>query len=247
MHILKTTVSTLAITLLAGSAAYAADVDTSKKNPAPAAAVTKGTDKDGNAKFQNDAYITISGTVGNIVEEDEFQLNHAGGLITVDTNDAWPDLFRTEAATMLKTGDRVSVTGKVDNNLFSGDEIEAYRLSVAGDTYGRVYTNQHYAPSHEGDYAAYNNVAYGTGLTDDQQVRISGEVSSITDDDTFMLRYGNGEILIDTDDVEFTNADKLNVGDEVVVFGEVDKDLFKKKEVEAERVILSRSYSQIAR
>lgn len=210
-------------------------------------AAAEGTDKDGNVKFQNDAYITITGTVGSITDEDEFQLNHAGGTITVDTNDAWPDLFRADAGTVLNTGDRVSVTGKVDNNLFSGNEIEAYRLTVSGDTYGRIYTNQNYAPSYENDYAAYNNVAYGTGLTDDQQVRISGEVSKIVNDEKFMLRYGNGEIQVDTDDVDFTNAAKLNVGDEVVVFGEVDKDLFQKKEVEAERVILSRAYSQIAR
>lgn len=246
MHALKTTVSALAITLLAGTAAHAQEMGT-KANPAPAVAAAKGTDKSGNIKFENDAYITISGTVGEITDGDEFMLNHAGGMIKVDTNDTWPDLFANDAATLLKTGDRVSVTGKVDNNLFTTNEIEAYRMTVAGNSYSRVYTNQAYAPSYENDYAAYNNVAYGAGLEDDQKVRISGEVSRIEKDDKFMLRYGNGEIMVDTDDVEFSNVTALAVGDEVVVFGEVDKDLFQKKEVEAERVILSRAYSQIVR
>lgn len=244
MHTFNITVSALVISLVAGAAAYAAD--TRESTPAPAAAVAKGTDKDGNVKFENDAYITLSGTVGEITDEDAFTLNHAGGIIEVDTNAAWPDLF-AGTGSMLKTGDRVSVTGKVDNNLFSANEIEAYRLSVAGESHSRVYTNSHYAPDYGDDFAAYENAAYGAGLDDDQKVRISGEVSRIMEDDTFMLRYGNGQIIVDAEDVEFTNAGRLAVGDEVVVFGKVDKALFQKKQVEAERVILSRAYSQIAR
>lgn len=245
---LKISASALAMALAVSTAAYADDIKTSKENPAPAAAVAKGTDKDGNVKFENNAYITISGTVGNITDDDEFQLNHTGGTVEVDTNDSWPDLFEASTGTgMLKTGDRVTVTGKVDNNLFSTNEIEAYRITVADSNFSRVYTNDAYAPSYAEDYAAYNNVAYGAGLEDDQKVRLSGEVSRIIEDDEFMLTYSGGEIIVDVDDLDFTNAENLAVGDEVVVFGEVDKDWFQDKKVEADRVILSRAYSQIVR
>lgn len=243
--ILKSSLPLLSLVLLAATPAHAQpQVETSRSNPAPAAAVAEGADKQGNVTFRNDAYITLTGTVGNIIDDDEFQLNHAGGVITVDTNDSWPDLFRKDAPTLLKTGDRVTVTGKVDNNLFSTNEIEAYRLEVSGEQFSRVYTDERYAPGSKDDYAAYHNVTYGAGLEDDQKVRLAGEVARILDDDAFLLRYGNGEIRVDIDDVEFSDANRLMVGDEVIVFGEVDKDWFSKKEVEADRVILSRAYSQ---
>lgn len=245
MHtMLKITASALALTMMA-SAAHAQNVNTSATNPAPAAAVTTGTE-DGSVKFQNDAYITLSGTVGEIKDGDEFVLQHAGGSIEVDTNDTWPDLFKADAATLLKTGDRVTVTGKVDNNLFTTNEIEAYQLTVNGPSYNRVYTNNNFGPDNDDEYMAYSG-AYGAGLKDDQDVRLSGEVARIMDDKSFMLRYGNGEIKVETDDVEFTNATRLAVGDEVVVYGEVDEGWFDKKSVEAERVILSRAYSSIVR
>lgn len=231
----------LATSLLAG-AAYAATQGT---EPVPAAAMAEGVE-DGNVKFKNDAYITLSGTVGTIKDEDEFELKHAGGTIMVDTNDTWPDLFAENAATLLKSGDRVTVTGRVDNNLFSTNEIEAYQLTVNGSGYNRVYTNQAYAPDNDAEYMAYYP-NYGAGLEDDQNVRLAGEISSIGKDDSFMLRYGNGEIKVETDDVNFSNTSRLDVGDEVVVFGEVEDGWFQKKTVDADRIILSRSYSQLNR
>lgn len=245
--LLKITTSAIAVTMMTGVAAYAssATVGTSVTNPAPAAAAVEGTEA-GSVKFQNDAYITLSGTVGEITDGDQFKLNHSGGIIMVDTNDTWPDLFEVDADTLLKTGDRITVTGKVDNNLFAQNEIEAYQLTVDGPTYNRVYTNSNFGPENDDSYMAYYG-SYGAGLSDDQEVRLSGTVSKLVNNESFMLRYGNGEIRVETDDLEFTNADRLSVGDEVVVYGEVDEGWFKKKAVEADRIILSRSYSMITR
>ncbi|MCH2546300.1 MAG: NirD/YgiW/YdeI family stress tolerance protein [Alphaproteobacteria bacterium] len=252
MHnLLKITTSTIAVTLMTGVAAYAASgsvttkTNMNAKTTTPAAEAVEGTEN-GSVKFKNDTYITLSGTVGEITDNDEFKLKHPGGTIMVDTNDTWPDLFRKDADTIIKMGDRVTVTGKVDNNLFAANEIEAYQLTVDGSGYNRVYTNNNFGPENDDSYMASYGT-YGSGLTDDQDVRLSGVVSSISDNEAFMLRYGNGEIRIETDDVEFTNANRLAVGDEVVVFGEVDEGWFKKKAIEADRIILSRAYSQITR
>src|SRR5690606_14607894 len=103
--------------------------------------------------------------------------------------------------------------------------------TVADQNHSRVYTDNDMKLANEADYAAYHNVVYGQGLVDDQKVRLTGEISRIVDGDKFMLRYGDGEILVDADDVDFTNATRLAIGDEVIVFGKVDKDWFKKKEL----------------
>lgn len=260
MHnLLKITVSTVAVTLMAAAAAYAtsatspntSNADTAKATTAAKAsaktnaAATQETTTD-DAKFQNDAFITLSGTVSEISDGDEFQLQYAGGTIKVDTNDTWPDLFQADTNTLLKTGDNVTVTGKVDNNLFTANEIEAYQLTVNGPSYNRVYTNNNFGPDNDENYMAYYG-SYGAGLEDDQNVRLSGEVSRIIDDESFMLRYGNGEIKVEADDVEFRNAARLAVGDNIVVFGEVDKGWFSKKTLEADRIVLSHAYSQITR
>lgn len=239
--------SVFTLVMMTAATVKAQDVKTSKTNPAPAVAVAKGVDKDGNVKYENNAYLTLSGTVGNIVDEDTFQLNHSGGMIEVEVDDTWEGVLATDnAASGLKTGDRVTVTGKVDNNMFSTNELEAYSMTVAGKDFSRVYSSDELM-ANTNDYDAYYNMPYGAGLEEDQKVRLSGEVSQIVDDKAFMLRYGQGEIRVDTDDLDFTNANALTIGDEVVVFGEVDKDWFQKKEVEADRVILSRAYSQIVR
>jgi uncharacterized protein YdeI (BOF family) len=244
---LKISASAVAITMMTGVAAYAASpATTPTKALQPHAVATDKTDMDGSVEFQNDAYITLSGKVGKITDGDEFELQHTGGTIMVDTNDTWPDLFQADASTLLKTGDNVTVTGKVDNNLFASNEIEAYQLTVNGPTYNRVYTNNNFGPENDDNYMAYYG-SYGTGLEDDQEVRLSGEVSRLIDDESFMLRYGNGEIKVEADDVEFTNAPRLAVGDEIVVFGEVEEGWFSKKTLEADRIILSRAYSQITR
>lgn len=241
----KLSLPVFALALLMTAPSYAADtVKTSKESPATAGEVVKGTDKQGNAKFQNDAYITISGTVASIKDSDEFVLKHANGSIDVDTNDAFPDLFKKDAATVLKEGDRVVVTGKVDNNLFAANEIEAYRLEVVNDEgKNRVFTNAKLAPMNERDLAAFTPVVQGQDLTDDQNVRLSGRISKIDGSDELELRFGEGSIKVDLDKVKKEEVSSLKVGDDVVVFGQVDKNWMKSKEIDAVKIVPTRSLS----
>lgn len=254
-HLLKMTASAAVITLMTGAAAYATSTTerttttkqtvqgTTNNITGVTAAKTAGADA---ITLQNDAFITLSGTVKEVTDEDAFQLQYAEGTIKVDTNDAWPDLFQENATSLLRTGDNVTVTGKVDNNLFTANEVEAYQLTVNGPNYNRVYTNNEFGPDNDSSYVASYG-AYGAGLEDDQKVRLSGEVSRLVDNESFMLRYGTGEITVNAADVKFSDAARLAVGDEIVVFGEVDKGLFSKKTLDANRIILSREYSQVTR
>jgi uncharacterized protein YdeI (BOF family) len=75
--------------------------------------------------------ISLTGTVERVVNNDEFDINYGGGTMRVDTNDAWPNLFKRDAnvaGKQLSVGDRVYVMGKIDNNFFTKREIDAYSL-----------------------------------------------------------------------------------------------------------------------
>ncbi len=75
--------------------------------------------------------VIIAGKVGTIEGGDQFTLNYDGGTIRVDTNDAWPNIFKKDANTATKqltVGDNVVVTGKIDDNFFSKREIDAKSL-----------------------------------------------------------------------------------------------------------------------
>lgn len=86
-------------------------------------ATAEGTKAAATTSLQDGAYVTLSGTVGKIVDGDEFELRHGKGTIMVDTNDDWPNLFDNNAGQILKTGDKVRVSGEVDDNLFTKKEM----------------------------------------------------------------------------------------------------------------------------
>jgi hypothetical protein len=92
----------------------------------------------------NKGTVTISGEVAKISDKDEFDLAYDGGMIHVDTNAAWPNIFHKDAnnaTKQLAVGDHVVVTGKIDNNFFSKREIEAHSLSFENG--GQIFSYEH--------------------------------------------------------------------------------------------------------
>ncbi len=67
-----------------------------------------------------------------------------------------------------------------------------------------------------------------------ESITISGKVSEVRAN-TFKLKTADRDILVEMDDHSSWIADgfKLRDGDEVVVYGRVDQDLFEKKKIEA--------------
>lgn len=73
---------------------------------------------------------------------------------------------------------------------------------------------------------------------DDAWVSVTGTVTSTTAE-TFKLDHGDGMITVEMDDWDdFGNAFTLSDGDEVTVYGEVDKDLYESAKIEAGSVFV---------
>lgn len=70
--------------------------------------------------------------------------------------------------------------------------------------------------------------------TNGEAITISGKVTNVKAD-TFNLKTADKNILVEMDDYSNWVADgfKLRDGDEVIVYGRVDQDLFEKKKIEA--------------
>lgn len=159
----------------------------------------------------------------------------------VDTNDSWPNLFDKKASEILKTGDRVRVSGEVDDNLFTKKEIDATRVTHYGKNYSRTYWNQEdYA--YNNDYITYDNRRYRDG----EDITLTGTVGKTTDDQKFMLNYAGGSIQVDADDLCMEETNRLHTGDRVTVIGEIDDDWFEKREIEADHILRVSDYPPMA-
>lgn len=217
----------------ADAATAAKEAATSAKEAATAAkdAVTGAA-----ATAPDDSYITLSGTVGSMVDQDEFYLNYGKGRVKVDTNDKWPNMFKPEAnnvTRVLKEGDHVVVTGKVDDNWFTNREIEA--SSIRHQRGGQVF-------SYDLDPNASTMAGIDPATILDQQGRVAltGTITREVNNDRYQMRYGTGAqaktIEVDTTGVDNAKIDNLKVGDRITVTGTVDDTLFNKRELNAQNV-----------
>lgn len=187
------------------------------------------TDKATVKNAANREWISLSGTVKS-VSDDDFTLNYGDGQIVVEMdNYGWQDQG------YLKSGDRVSVTGRIDNDFYEMKKIEASSVFVPG-------RNEYFSanPADEEDgYYAYS-VGYFTSdaaAKDDEWVAFTGTVRSI-DDDEIAVDTGFRTIDVDLGDARGTEA-AIDVGDRVSVTGEMDDaDLFDAREVEATSVVI---------
>ncbi len=222
---MKTLVQTLGGGISAAALALAITPATGAQNTPPAA-------------LPDNSYVTISGTVAEVLDADEFTVNYSGGTIKVDTNDAWPNLFRKEALEMLKPGDRVTITGKVDDNLFARKEIDASSISHQGKTYSRVYSQTPYDTAYYGywPYYGWDDKMYN------DNVSISGTVSRVIDDDEFEMKYGTGTVKVDTSALNVDANRLLQVGDRVMVYGDMDDNWFSKRELDADYLVRTNVY-----
>ncbi len=189
--------------------------------------------------LKDGTYVTISGKVEKVVDGDEFQLSYGNGTIMVDTNDHWPALFRKDVANILTPGDHVQVSGFVDDNLFTKKEIDAESIVHESTQYSRVYR------LNDGRDNVYRPYSYYHAM-DDEGISLTGDISKIIDDDSFMLNYGNGMIRVDADEIEFPKTERLRVGDRVTVKGEIDDNWFGKRTLEAESMYRINYYSPLA-
>lgn len=85
------------------------------------------TEYDEVSSMEDGSYATLTGTIASH-DDDEFVLNTMGKTMKVDISDMDDNPFDAEGYLRLKDGDRVRVYGEMDDDFFSGRELEADRI-----------------------------------------------------------------------------------------------------------------------
>ncbi|PLW84291.1 hypothetical protein CWI75_02825 [Kineobactrum sediminis] len=177
----------------------------------------------------DDTWIEISGTVTSVTP-DSFMLDYGDGTITVEMDDG----DRDADAYKLYEGDKVTVSGMVDDDLFETTTIEA--SSVFVENLGTTF----YASAvDEEDPMA---VSYFAVPIVPSSGVLQGTVTSVDEDEEeFNLNTGLRMITVEVDEMPYNPLDdegyqKINSGDQVRVTGTLDNDLFEGRVFEADYV-----------
>ncbi|WP_299381096.1 hypothetical protein [uncultured Kiloniella sp.] len=186
--------------------------------------------------YQNESAISITGTVTKAYPE-AFELRYGKqGSITIEMDDwDWYDEARA-----IKVGEKVTVYGDIDQDLYEARKIEADSIYA--------HSRNTYYFANDADEEDYYSTYYFTPRTsnlddipDDALVNIRGTVQKVDGRD-FVLGVGENSITIDTDDMSYNPLDdkgyqRIKKGDTVYVSGEMDKDFFDENEIEADHVV----------
>lgn len=171
----------------------------------------------------DEAKISLTGTVTSTADE-EFQLEYGGGVVTVEL-----DRFDwiNDPAEILLPGENVMVTGTVDDDWFEGRELVANTLQL----------NDSFVYYHVDPLSSYPIHLYGAEaakeMRDGAYVTTSGTIKNHSGD-RFEVSYQNGSIPVDVSSLGYNPFDnegiqKLEEGDRVYVYGNVDDDFFDNK------------------
>lgn len=177
----------------------------------------------------DDSWITLSGTVV-ATYTDAFVLDYGEGTITVEMDDwDWYDDSKH-----IVQDDQVVVYGVMDDDLLETATIEASSVFVES-----LNTFFYADPTDEEKYR--RSAAATPTYIDGARIEIEGTVSRIKDRE-FFVGTGKREIKVDTVSLPYNPLDefgyqKIEVGDRVKVEGEMDLDVFEKREVHAMTVI----------
>lgn len=194
--------------------------------------------KDTNPDLTDNNYVSLSGTVGKILDQDEFELNYGTGTIKVDMDDNWPSILTkegaTNAATLLKAGDKVTVSGKVDKNWLTANEIDAEAVTFKSGSHLITYSKEERSENMWDRGMDY--------FRESGQISMNGKVTEVKNDHEFILQYGGGTIQVDTDPLEVPPSKPIAVGDTITVIGTYDKGITERNEIQATRIYRSERF-----
>lgn len=177
----------------------------------------------------DDTWITLNGEVVS-VDRNSFVMDYGDGEIIVEMDDG----DRDADAYKLLPGDRILVTGQIDDDFFTRTTIEA--TSVYVDNISTTFF------AHDADdYAVATAVGYLWVPAEENRAVVQGTVTEV-DDDEFMIDTGMRKIEVNVDGLAYNPLDdegyqRIEVGDRVKVFGEVDHEWFGDHEIEADTVV----------
>jgi uncharacterized protein (TIGR00156 family) len=233
----KLMASLLAATIIAGAGTAMAETTTTtqtttvKSSTTATPVVTSSTAVNSDVKTAADnAPVMLTGTVKSI-NDDEFVLSYGSGEITVEMDDWRWDGDNAEA---LRIGERVTVTGNIDDDLFEGREIEANNIYVNSDNVYYYRENAGVAPM--GAYGDMSAMADGTFVT------MSGRVTEVDGKELTLVNKSNMPMQVDLGQLSYNPMDgdgvqQIREGDNIQVYGEIDEDFFETKEIVASRVV----------
>jgi len=172
-------------------------------------------------------WISIDGTVDSVTA-DSFVLDYGPGLITVEMDDG----DRDADGYKLAKGDKVRVSGMIDDDLFETRTIEA--SSVYVENLGTYF----YASTIDEEDTF---VTYFDPVTVGKTV-VQGTVTDV-DEEEFVLNTGMRLLRVEVEEMPYNPLDdigyqKVRVDDRVSVVGDMDFDFF---EIEGRRELVADS------
>lgn len=178
-------------------------------------------------KRPNNTWITLSGEVKNVTP-DTFTLDYGKGVITVELDDG----DRDADAYKLIEGDKVTVNGKIDDDLYETTKIEASSVYVE-----KLGTYFYASPVDEEDvffYTVTTPIVVG-------ELVVRGTVTDV-DDHEFTVDTGLRKLRVEVAGMPYDPLDdegyqKIRVGDFVKITGTLDEDFFEGRELEASSVV----------
>jgi len=177
----------------------------------------------------DESWVSISGTVES-VQPDAFTLDYGDGAILVEMDDG----DRDADAYALLSGDKVTVSGLIDDDFFETTTIEA------SSVYVESINTTFWASSMDEETPPTLDMSIVTPVVVSQTV-VRGVVSEV-DDDEFIINTGTRAVEVDVDEMPYNPLDdegylKIEKGDYVKVVGEMDTELFDDKELDADYIV----------
>lgn len=181
---------------------------------------------DNPATAPNNSWVSVSGEVTSVTPS-TFMLDYDQGKITVEFDD-WDN--DADAYKLVK-GDKVTVTGKIDDDLFEKRTIEGSTVYVDSiSTY--FYAS---AADEEDSFITIVSPVDGASTT------LQGTVTEVSDEE-FKMIAGTTILTVEVEEMPYNPLDdegyqKIEVGDRVSVNGEFDDDFLEGMELVADSVL----------
>lgn len=177
----------------------------------------------------DNTWITLSGEVES-VNPDSFLLDYGDGYILVEMDDGDRD---ADAYKLLK-GDKVTVSGRIDDDFFETTKIEA------GSVYVENIGTTFFASSVDEETSEGLVATVAVPVVVAETV-VQGTVTDV-DAHEFTVDAGLENLRVDVNEMGYNPLDdegylKIDVGDRVRVSGDMDSDLFEGRELVADTVI----------
>lgn len=174
----------------------------------------------------NNSFISISGKVDS-VSPDAFMLNYGDGVVKVEMDDRQRD---ADGYKLMK-GDKVRVTGFIDDDVFETTKIEAGSVFV--ENLGTYFFAS--AADEEDDFVTIVAPVSVSATV------VQGKVTGVNGR-RFTVDSGSRQVTVDTSGLGYNPLDdegyqKIKKGDRVSVGGKMDKNFWGKRELKADSVV----------